>query len=106
MKISLTFLVLFISISLTAQVQYRTTAEILREADWNIQNYKFDRALELLSQPFDSLNKELLQKKGYCYSRLGNYEEAIRAYQRIIGIDSTNANACNQLGQLYSKTGQ
>lgn len=106
MKLGFTFSVLFISISLSAQVQYRSTAEILKEADWNIQNYKFDRALELLNQPFDSLNKELLQKKGYCYSRLGNYDDAIRAYQRIIGIDSTNANACNQLGQLYSKTGQ
>jgi tetratricopeptide (TPR) repeat protein len=107
MKINFTFLALLISISLAAQrIQLRSTAEILKEADWTIHNYQFERALVLLNQIDDSLNTEVLQKKGYCYSRLGNYHEAIGAYQQIVKLDSTNTNAANQLGQLFSRTGQ
>ena len=80
--------------------------EIMREADLLINNYQFDQALSLMNKAEDSLNVELLQRKGYCYSRLGNYTDAIIAYEGIRKTDSLNREALHQLGQLYSRNDQ
>jgi tetratricopeptide (TPR) repeat protein len=79
---------------------------IMEEADQLINNYQFERALGLLSDPGDSLTVAVIQRKGYCYLRLGNYVEAISQFERIVKIDSINPNALVQLGQLYAKNNQ
>ncbi len=106
MKLNFIFLALLISISASAQEDTLSKAELLKQTDRTINNYQFEKALSLLDQSPDSVSMELLQRKGYCYSRLGNYQQAIAAYQKIVRIDSTNTNVYNQLGQLYSRTGQ
>ena len=106
MKRIFTFFSLLIYLSVSAQVDVLSKDEILRQADRTINNYQFEKALVMLDQSSDSLSADLLQRKGYCYSRLGNYQEAINAYEKIVSMDSTNTNAYNQLGQLYSRTGQ
>src|SRR5688572_22334243 len=75
-------------------------------ADKLINNYQFSQALSLLSHPEDSLETDILQRKGYCYFRMGNYGNAIRQFQKIITLDSANKNALFQLGQLYARNNQ
>lgn len=80
--------------------------EIMREADLLINNYQFGQALSLLNTSADSMNISLLQRKGFCYSRLGNYSDAIIAYEGLRETDSLNRDALHQLGQLYSRNAQ
>lgn len=80
--------------------------EIIQEADLLINNYQFGQALSLLNTSVDSMNISLLQRKGFCYSRLGNYSDAIIAYESIRETDSLNRDDLNQLGQLYSRNDQ
>jgi tetratricopeptide (TPR) repeat protein len=106
MKLFFTLFSSLLSILAFAQEFQLTDAERLREADRAINYYQFEKALLLMKPLPDSVDTELLQRRGYCYARLGNYQEAIQVYENIVTIDSTNANAINQLGQLYSRTGQ
>ncbi len=85
--------------------------EALREIDLGhvdrlISSYQFDLALIELNWKKDSLSTPILQRKGYCYYRLGNYNQAIIEYNRILAVDSTDRNATYQLAQLYSKNDQ
>jgi tetratricopeptide (TPR) repeat protein len=76
------------------------------EIDKFIQLYQFNNALTLLNSIEDSLSLEVLKRKGTCYHLLGNYNDAIKAYEKIVEIDSMNNGALNALGQLYSKQKQ
>lgn len=78
----------------------------LQTADRLINNYQFTEALSWLNHPGDSIDVDILQRKGYCYFRTGNYGNAIRQYEKIIALDSTNRNALFQLGQLYTRNTQ
>jgi tetratricopeptide (TPR) repeat protein len=75
-------------------------------ADKLINNYQFHQALSILSDPQDSLDINILQRKGYCYFRMGSYGNAIRQFEKIIALDSVNRNALFQLGQLYARNNQ
>jgi len=76
------------------------------EIDKFIQLYQFSKALTLLNAIDDSLSLEVLKRKGTCYHLLGNYDDAIKAYEKIVEIDSMNNGALNALGQLYTKQKQ
>lgn len=78
--------------------------EIIQDADALIRNYQFNNALLLMDKAEDSTHTGLLQRKGWCYAKLGNYSEAIGAYQKITETDTLNREAFYQLGQLYSIT--
>lgn len=80
--------------------------EIIQDADVLIQNYQFNNALLLMDKAEDSLHTGLLQRKGWCYAKLGNYSEAIAAYQTVTETDTLNREALYQLGQLYSISDQ
>lgn len=86
--------------------QQNNVVEIIKEADILSNAYQFGKALDVLNQSEDSVTIGLLQRKAYCYSRLGNYEEAINYYERIMRNDSVNRDALHQLGQLYSRSEQ
>lgn len=88
--------------SSTLHGQTQSVDNVLREADVLIRNYQFSDALAIIDQAADTLHTELLQRKGICYSKLGNYSDAIRVYERIIESDSLNREARYQLGQLYA----
>lgn len=105
MRLVFVYLALVASVSVFGQV-VPENIEILKEADRIINSYQFEKALAVLEQSPDTLNAEIIQRKGYCYSRLGNYQQAIEAYETVVNTDSTNTNAFNQLGQLYSRAGQ
>ena len=75
-------------------------------ADKLISNYQFDEALSLLNHSEDSLDVGIIQRKGYCYFRLGSYRNAILQYEKALTFDSLNRNALVQLGQLYSRNNQ
>lgn len=102
----LSLVLLFISFFTYAQDRDLSNRDLLKSVDSAINNYQFEKALKLLVAVDDSANLELLQRKALCYSRLGNFQEAILSYEVIIKIDSTNRNALNQLGQLYTRTAQ
>jgi tetratricopeptide (TPR) repeat protein len=77
-------------------------SEIIQEVDVLMRNYQFNNALVLMDNSEDSLHVDLLQRRGLCYSRLGEYGAAIAAYEKIQGADSLNREALYQLGQLYA----
>ena len=79
-----------------------TTPEVIAEADRLINGYQFEKALTVIDGAQDSLDVTLLQRKGYCYSRLGNYAGAIAAYEAVRMKDSLDREALYRLGQLYS----
>jgi len=79
-------------------------AQDLQEANELIENFQFEKALSVLSQLNDTSDIHVPLQKGYCYSRLGNFNDAINSYERALTIDSVNKIALNQLGQVYSKT--
>ncbi|MEX2233620.1 MAG: hypothetical protein WD824_15760, partial [Cyclobacteriaceae bacterium] len=83
-----------------------SSPEILHEVDILIDEYKFNQALLLMENAEDSLEVGLLQRKGFCYSKLGNYSNAIIAYEGIRKTDSLNRQALYHLGQLYSLSDQ
>ena len=79
-------------------------AQDLKEANELIENFQFEKALTVLSQLNDTSDIHVPLQKGYCYSRLGNFNEAIESYKKALAIDSVSRVALNQLGQVYSKT--
>lgn len=76
----------------------------LSEANEFIENFQYEKALTVLLQLNDSSDIRVSLQKGYCYSRLGNYSDAIDSYKRALASDSLSKIALNQLGQMYSKT--
>ena len=76
--------------------------EIIERADELAKNYQFEQALQVLNGSEDSLSTMVLQRKGMCYARLGNYSDAIKSYESIRITDSLNREALYNLGQLYS----
>ena len=92
--------------SLVSAQQEPAENSIPEQVDKFIQLYQFSNALTLLNDIEDSLSLEVLKRKGTCYHLLGNYNDAIKAYEKIVEIDSTNNGALNALGQLYAKQKQ
>jgi tetratricopeptide (TPR) repeat protein len=105
MKRTITIVFLAINTTLFAQ-EISQAADRGREADKLISNYQFSQALSMLSNPEDSLDIDILQRKGYCYFRMGSYGNAIRQFEKIVTLDSANRNALFQLGQLYARNNQ
>jgi tetratricopeptide (TPR) repeat protein len=104
MKVALTVLVVLI-VSCTFAQEY-SRPQLLQKADTLIGDYHFDKALELIAEYDDSLDLALLQRKGWCYSKIGDYPRAIESYERIRAVDSLNVESLFQLGQLYSVSDQ
>jgi tetratricopeptide (TPR) repeat protein len=104
MKVFNFCLIIFCTFETLAQVgeDARTT----QKADQLINNYQFQQALVVLNHHEDSLAIDVMQRKGYCYFKLGNYAEAITQFERIVKMDTVNRNALNQLGQLYARNNQ
>lgn len=100
MKPSLLFLIMLCSYK--AFPQEPSAPEILQQADQLIREYKFEQALSIMNHTDDSLNNFVLQRKGLCFSKLGNYSDAIKTYERLRNADSLNREALYNLGQLYS----
>jgi tetratricopeptide (TPR) repeat protein len=101
------FLVLFTScLALQAQDLSIENKSLTQQADDLISNFQFDRAIRLLNSASDSASINVLQRKAYCYARLGNLADAIAQYENILQVDSLHRNTLHQIGQLYSRTGQ
>jgi tetratricopeptide (TPR) repeat protein len=96
----------FIALASTAFCQELTLEEIKTEADHLINNYQFEKALMLLQQGSDSTDVGICNRKGICYSRLGNYPQAIEQFEIILNSDSLNRSILHQLGQLYARNNQ
>ncbi len=93
-------LVFFLLVAVSVYAQ----DNLIKRADSLISNYKFEKALEVLTTG-DSLDQDVLLRIGQCQFRLGASRLAIRPYERVLGMDSMNVAALNQLGQLYSRDG-
>jgi tetratricopeptide (TPR) repeat protein len=74
-----------------------------QDVDNLIQSYQFSKAITLLEAREDSLSAGVLQRKGMCYHQMGNYNEAISAYEELISLDTTHQGGLLALGQLYAK---
>src|SRR5688572_24037374 len=74
-----------------------------QDVDNLIQSYQFSKAITLLEAREDSLSADVLQRKGMCYNQMGNYNEAISAYEELISLDSMHQGSLLALGQLYAK---
>ena len=79
---------------------------LFSEIDDLIETYQFKKALALMDGLDDSVSADLLQRKGTCYHHLGNYNEAIESYQKVMEIDSTNRKALLALAQIYARQKQ
>lgn len=102
------FLSLFIvsvTYSASAQEVKTTDADDLQKAEQLINGYQFAEALKFLD-PKDSLDLNIVQRRAYCFLRLGNYLSAIRQYEKALQLDSANVNVLFQLGQLYARNNQ
>lgn len=80
----------------------RNIAEFLFEKD------HFEEALDIFKmllekQPND---RELLEKVGYCYQKMGNFREAVNYYQRIGLTGEINLWTLRNLGICYRKYGE
>lgn len=82
---------------------FSACAQDLKEANEFIENFQFEKALSILRQLPDTSDIRVPLQKGYCFSRLGNYNDAIENYKQALAIDSLSKVALNQLGQVYSK---
>lgn len=77
-----------------------------QDVDNLIRSYQFSKAITLLEASEDSLSADVLQRKGMCYHQMGNYNEAISAYEELVSLDSTHQGGLLALGQLYAKEKQ
>ena len=77
-----------------------------QDVDNLIRSYQFSKAITLLEAREDSLSVDVLQRKGMCYHQMGNYNEAISAYEELVSLDSTHQGGLLALGQLYAKQKQ
>ncbi len=105
------YLILLCAVVNTATAQFVDSTKIASVimvdhlmVDQLINNYQFEKAMQLLQNGNDSLDIKLLNKKGYCFYRMGNYSAAIEQYEKIIALDFSNKNVLVQLAQLYSKS--
>lgn len=59
-----------------------------KDIDSSLQNNEWDKAISLIQAEKDIFtNKELLQKLGWAYSRIENYNEAIACFDKLIEIE-------------------
>ena len=78
---------------------------IIERADSCIESFQFEKALSIL-QEADSLDKEVLLRIGQCNYRLGGSAGAIKPFEQVLELDSSNVTALNHLGQLYGRDGE
>ena len=58
------------------------------EIDNLLQNNEWDKAISLIQTEKDiSTSKELLQRLGWAYSRIENYNEAIVCFDKLIEVE-------------------
>ncbi len=81
---------------------FAQVSEATRQADYLINNYQFEKALLALEAVEDS-SISVLQRKAYCYSRLGHVDKARAFYLKVVQQDSLNRSALQQLGLLFVK---
>ena len=81
-----------------------TQSRLILKADSLMSNYKFEQALETLAGG-SNMSIDILSRIGQCQYRLGALTSAIKPFEQILQIDSTNNIALNQLGQLYAHNG-
>ena len=106
MKYTLIFLLSLLAVSVHAQnVDNTITGQhnMIQKADSLMANYQFEKALTILAYG-DSLSANVLLRIGQCQFRLGASQAAVRPYERVLKMDSTNVTALNQLGQLYARS--
>jgi tetratricopeptide (TPR) repeat protein len=103
----LVVLCLFVTSTLAQQLEGRIDADhtLLTRVDSLIASYQFEEAQVVLSMG-DSLDVQVLLRIGLCHFRLGASLAAIRPYERVLQVDSSNITALNQLGQLYARDGE
>src|SRR5690242_19306895 len=73
----LSLFVVTLTYSASAQEIATTNADNLQKAEQLINGYQFAEALKFLD-PNDSLDLNTVQRRAYCFLRLGNYLSAIR----------------------------
>ncbi|GHN01445.1 hypothetical protein WSM22_29340 [Cytophagales bacterium WSM2-2] len=78
-------------------------AQDLKQANEFIENFQYEKALEVLAAVSDSTDIRIFLQSGYCHSRLGHHNAAIESYIYALKLDSLNRVALNQLGQMYSR---
>ncbi|HMG90976.1 MAG TPA: tetratricopeptide repeat protein [Chryseolinea sp.] len=86
--------------------QQPTEIQFPQDVDKLIHSYQFNKAIKLLEGREDSLSVEVLQRKGTCYHQMGNYNEAITEYEKLVSLDSMHQGALLALGQMYGKQKQ
>src|SRR6185436_8434508 len=100
------FIILLACFSSLAAQELLSKQDRALEADRLMSNYQFSQALGILSFPEDSMAVDILQRRGHCLFRMGNYGSAIRQFEKIVALDSVNRNALFQQGQLYARNNQ
>lgn len=75
---------------------YRATSDAKAQREYKKAIYRFQRALE--SKPD---MKEALNNLGYCYRKIGEFENSLKAYTRAIAFDKDFAQAREYLGETY-----
>ena len=70
-----------------------------------LNNYQYDRALDLLSACYKEYANDpaYLSRLAYCYFQLGRYPDAKLFYNSILKLDSTNTQAISSLGSIFEK---
>jgi len=80
------------------------TLDFCKEGNDYYNSYQFDKALNSLSLCYknDVKNIDCLKKIAQCNYKLGRLKESKNNYLKILGYDSVNILAINQLGVIYA----
>ncbi len=80
------------------------TLDFCKEGNDYYNSYQFDKALNSLSLCYknDVKNIDCLKKIAQCNYKLGRLKESKNNYLKILGYDSVNIFAINQLGVIYA----
>lgn len=109
MKLIFTFLLgCFFFLQMHAQEEIDvlpTPQERYEQALERLNNYQYDRALDLLSACYKEYANDpaYLSRLAYCYFQLGRYPDAKLFYNSILKLDSTNTQAISSLGSIFEK---
>lgn len=98
MKNLLTLFIFLYTTSIIAQENINHYTEGKKE----LANYQFKKALDHFKscQTTTQTNKDI----AYCYFKLGQFNQSMLYYNKVLEEDSQNINALNQLANIFSKT--
>jgi tetratricopeptide (TPR) repeat protein len=84
--------------------QIVTNKQVIRNiAEFFLENEHFDKAVEIfrIIEKTEESNIELFEKIGFCYQRLGKYNDALKYYKRAELLDETKAWVIKKIALCY-----